>query len=48
MIYYKIKNIYGFQPYKWQMVNILNILKRNNIVIHTNISLGKNLLLFNK
>lgn len=43
MIRHKIKNSFGFQPYKWQMVVILNILNRFDIAVHTDASLQKSL-----
>ncbi len=43
MIYCKVKNIFGFQLYKWQVSVILDILKGVNIVVYINTSLGKSL-----
>ena len=43
MICHKVKNSFGFQLYKWQAAIILNILKRVNVVVQADTSLGKSL-----
>ncbi len=39
----KVKNTFGFQPYKWQTTVILDILKDVDIAVHTRISSRKSL-----
>lgn len=43
MVCYKVKNTFAFQPYKWQVAVILDILKGVNIAIHASTSLEKSL-----
>lgn len=44
MVHPKVKNTFGFQPYKWQTTVILDILKGVNVVDYASTSLGKSLL----
>ena len=43
MVRRKVKNTFGFQPYKWQAVVILDILKGVDVVVHVGTSSGKSL-----
>ena len=43
MIRHKVKNVFGFQPYKWQVAVILDILNGFDIAVHIDTSLGKSL-----
>ena len=43
MVCRKVKNTFGFQPYKWQAAVILDILKRVDVAVHAGISSGKSL-----
>lgn len=43
MVYRKVKNTFGFQPYKWQAAAILNILKGVDVAFYANTSSRKSL-----
>ena len=44
IIRHKIKNTFGFQPYKWKAAVILDILNRFDVTVQAATSLGKSLL----
>lgn len=41
MVYCKVKNTFGFQPYRWQAAVIWDILNRFYIAVHASTSLRK-------
>lgn len=43
MVRRKVKNTFGFQPYKWQAAVILDILKGVDVAVHAGTSSGKSL-----
>ncbi len=43
MVRRKVKNTFGFQPYRWQAAVILDILNGFDVAVHASTSLGKSL-----
>ncbi len=43
MVRHKVKNTFGFQPYRWQVAVILDILNGFDVAVHAGISSGKSL-----
>lgn len=41
MVFRKVKNTFGFQPYKWQAAIILDILKGVDVAVYASTSSGK-------